>query len=66
MYQKLNGIYLAGRAGAATQDVSRTATAIAVLVLLITLQCLLALVRLALYCFGVNPGAFCNSLPVVI
>lgn len=44
-------------AGVAGQEVSRTATAIAVLVLLIVLQCLLAVVRMALGSFRINPGA---------
>jgi hypothetical protein len=45
------------RAGAAAQEVSRTATAIAVVVLLVMLQCLLAIVRMALGSFRINPGA---------
>lgn len=49
--------------GANGQEVSRTASAIAVVILLVTLQCFLALVRMALALFRINPGA--SSLPAL-
>ncbi|BDA46025.1 probable Tectonin beta-propeller repeat-containing protein 1 at N-terminal half [Coccomyxa sp. Obi] len=48
--------WTSSRQGAVSQELSRTASAIAVVVLLVTLQCFLALVRMALAFFRINPG----------